>query len=154
MLVRYLVAAAVAVAAVFGAMAYFVMGGGKMPGADAGDPDLVAMGATVYRDYCASCHGADLKGEENWRARRADGTLPAPPHDATGHTWHHADGVLFDITKRGPGAMAGPDYKSTMPGFEGTLDDRQIWASLAYIKSRWPAKVAKAQEQANQRARN
>jgi hypothetical protein len=27
--------------------------------------------------------------------RKPDGKLPAPPHDASGHTWHHADAQLF-----------------------------------------------------------
>ena len=85
------------------------------------------------------------RGEPDWRRRRADGTLPAPPHDATGHTWHHADEHLFRITKEGPAAFVGKGYRSTMTGFADILDDREIWASLAYIKSRWPADVRKIQ---------
>ena len=61
----------------------------------------VALGAAVYRDHCASCHGANLEGQPDWMARKPDGRLPAPPHDATGHTWHHADEQLFQMTKKG-----------------------------------------------------
>lgn len=49
-------------------------------GADATDEALVALGQGVYGEYCAACHGADLKGEADWRRRRPDGTLPPPPH--------------------------------------------------------------------------
>ena len=70
--------------------------------ADASNPELVALGAAVYVEHCASCHGERLEGEPNWRRRKADGTLPAPPHDATGHTWHHSDDLLFRLTRDGP----------------------------------------------------
>ena len=63
-------------------------------------PDL-QRGAVVYADYCASCHGANLEGQPNWRSRMPNGKLPAPPHDANGHTWHHPDRQLFAITKYG-----------------------------------------------------
>lgn len=51
------------------------------------DQELVAQGRSVYAENCASCYGRDLEGQENWRSRDADGMLPAPPHDVTGHTW-------------------------------------------------------------------
>ena len=113
--------------------------------ADASDIELVTLGAAVYAEHCASCHGRNLEGEADWRRRRPDGTLPAPPHDATGHTWHHADELLFRMTKEGPAAVVGKGYRSTMTGFAGILDDREIWASLAYIKSHWPAEVREVQ---------
>ena len=71
-----------------------------------GDAATLAMGKSVYADHCASCHGANLEGQVNWRERLPTGRLPAPPHDRTGHTWHHPDAQLFDITKRGPAAVA------------------------------------------------
>ena len=121
--------------------------------ADASDPELVALGAAVYEEHCASCHGRNLEGEPDWRRRRADGTLPSPPHDATGHTWHHPDEHLFRMTREGPAAVVGKGYRSTMPGFAGVLDDREIWASLAYIKSRWPADIQAAQSRIDAGAR-
>ena len=71
--------------------------------------------------------------------------LPAPPHDETGHTWHHNDALLFDVTKLGSTAVIGDDYKSNMPGFSETMSDGEIWAVLAYIKSTWPAGVQEIQ---------
>ena len=119
-------------------------------GIDAGDRDKVALGAQVYAANCASCHGADLEGQPNWRQRRADGRLPAPPHDVSGHTWHHPDAQLFALIKYGPAALAGGGYESDMPGYEGTLSDDEIWAVLSYIKSRWPREVQARHDQMSQ----
>jgi len=106
-------------------------------------PDL-ALGAKLYAQHCASCHGANLEGQPDWRKRLPNGRFPAPPHDASGHTWHHPDEVLFAITKHGlapPYAPAG--YESDMPAFGGKLSDQEIRAVLAYIESRWPPEVLK-----------
>ena len=113
--------------------------------ADASDQRLVARGAVVYQQSCAACHGANLEGQPNWQRMNADGTLPAPPHDASGHTWHHSDQVLFDVTKWGSAAVAGSNFKSAMPVYAEVLDDADIWAVLAYIKSRWPPEIQDAQ---------
>jgi len=114
-------------------------------GADASNRRLVAEGELLYEQQCAACHGINLEGQPNWRQRNDDGTLPAPPHDATGHTWHHPDQMLFDITKYGTTAFVGEGYKSTMIGFGDKLEDEEIWAVLSYIKSRWPKKIQDAQ---------
>lgn len=110
-------------------------------GMDANDAAKVALGERVYTEHCAVCHGADLEGQPDWRQRRADGRLPAPPQDETGHTWHHPPDQLFAITKHGPAALAGGGYQSDMPGFEGRLSDDEIWAVLSFIKSRWPETI-------------
>jgi mono/diheme cytochrome c family protein len=108
------------------------------PAADPNNEAQVASGRRLYDAHCASCHGADLEGQANWRERRADGKLPAPPHDASGHTWHHTDEALFRVTRDGFAAVAGAGYETDMPAFAGRLSDDEIWAVLAYIKSRWP----------------
>ncbi len=103
------------------------LGGGKTAdGVDPTDPALVAQGKTVYADNCASCHGARLEGQPDWRSRNPDGTLKAPPHDETGHTWHHPDRDMFNYTKNGGQALAPPGFKSAMPGFGDILTDRDI----------------------------
>lgn len=109
--------------------------------ADPNDAALVARGAEVYQGQCAACHGERLEGQPDWRKRLPDGRLPAPPHDRTGHTWHHADQQLFDTTKYGTGAYAPPNYKTDMRAFKDDLPDHDIWAVLAYIKSQWPEAV-------------
>jgi mono/diheme cytochrome c family protein len=119
------------------------------------DPARIAAGRAVYERHCASCHGAKLEGEPNWREKKPTGRMPAPPHNATGHTWHHPDAVLVGITKFGlvPGKFAPPGYQSDMPGFGGALSDDEILAVVAYIKSTWPDEVRRAQAEANERAR-
>ncbi|MGH9331061.1 MAG: c-type cytochrome [Vicinamibacterales bacterium] len=99
----------------------------------------LAQGRQVYGTYCASCHSADLSGQPNWQTPLPSGRLPAPPHDASGHTWHHGDADLFLIVKQGVGALA-PGYESDMPAYEGALSDDRIRAVLAYIKSTWPSR--------------
>lgn len=113
---------------------------------------MVAEGQKIYRQHCAACHGLTLKGQANWRKRRPDGKLPAPPHDPTGHTWHHSNAQLFDLTKRGPKALIGPDYRTDMPGYANILTDAQIVATLSYIKSTWPAEIRKKHDAVNRHA--
>jgi|TARA_R110002020_G_scaffold27552_1_gene88788 mono/diheme cytochrome c family protein len=116
-----------------------------------GDPAVVAQGATIYEAQCASCHGANLEGQPNWRERGADGRLPAPPHNETGHTWHHPDVLLFKLTKEGPPKEIGngEPYYSNMPAFGGVLRDDEILAVLSYIKSRWPEDVRRRHAELN-----
>jgi len=106
--------------------------------ADPRDAVQVALGARVYAQHCAACHGAKLEGQPDWRKRLANGRLPAPPHDESGHTWHHTDRLLFTITRNGLVPPHAPkDYASDMPAFAGKLSDDEIWAALAYLKSHW-----------------
>ena len=118
------------------------------------DAALVATGARVYAETCAACHGTDLEGQPDWRVAGADGRLPAPPHDETGHTWHHDDATLFALTKEGLAAMLGEGsgYETDMPAYAGVLADEEILAVLSYIKSRWPAEVRARHDAINARA--
>jgi cytochrome c len=59
------------------------------------DKIITSLGKEIYTNNCASCHGKNLEGQPNWRERNDAGYLPAPPHDKTGHTWHHSDAYLF-----------------------------------------------------------
>jgi mono/diheme cytochrome c family protein len=71
----------------------------------------------------------------------ANGRLPAPRHDTSGHSWHHPDEILFGITKNGMTPYASADYQSDMPAFAGILGDDEIAAVIAYIKSQWPPDI-------------
>ena len=117
------------------------------------DPDdarLVSQGEAVYLAHCASCHGRKLEGQPDWQGHDKDGYLPAPPHDETGHTWHHPDRLLFAITKLGVAKAANlKDYKTRMPAFRETLSDDDIVAALSYIKSRWPEDMRRRHDQLN-----
>lgn len=105
------------------------------------DAERVAEGREIYEGYCASCHGANLEGEANWQSRNGDGYLPAPPHDETGHTWHHDTALLTRIVREGTEAIVGGSYKSNMMGFGDVLSDTEIASVLGYIKSTWPTEI-------------
>lgn len=116
----------------------------------ADDLKVVAAGELVYQAQCAACHGVELEGQPNWRQRDAAGRLPAPPHDASGHTWHHADDLLFEITKYGAAVVINdPDYQSNMPVYDNVLSDEDIIAVLSYIKNTWPEEQRSWQEELN-----
>lgn len=117
-----------------------------------GEARDLANGSTLYAQHCAACHGADLEGAPTWRQPGPNGRLPAPPHDATGHTWHHADQVLFEITKYGSAAVIGGGYESDMIGFGDVMSDSDIRDVLAYIKSTWPERERQFQSDITARA--
>ncbi len=119
----------------------------------ADDINVVSRGSVIYAKHCASCHGKKLKGQPNWRSRLPSGRLPAPPHDATGHTWHHSDAILFRMTKLGPATFVGGGYESDMPAYAGTLLDDEIIAVLSYIKSTWPSSMRQRHDTLNQTQR-
>lgn len=113
----------------------------------------VRTGQALYMQHCASCHGANLEGQPNWRTRMANGRLPAPPHDETGHTWHHPDDLLFGIVKFGVvPPYAPPNYQSDMPAFKDKLSDAEIHAILNYIKSTWPKDILAEQQEITRNA--
>ncbi len=120
----------------------------KSPGSMARTPDIAA-GQALYAENCASCHGANLEGQENWRSPGPDGIFPAPPHDETGHTWHHGDQLLFDYVKLGGQEMLErmgiTDTRSGMPAFGDILSDDEIRDILAFIRSTWPARIQEVQ---------
>lgn len=114
------------------------------------DAQVLAIGQKVYQAQCAACHGAKLEGQANWRLRDAQGRLPAPPHDASGHTWHHPDELLFRITKYGVAKAAQlENYDSAMPAYEKVLGDAEIVAVLSWIKAQWPAEIKAKHDKMN-----
>ncbi len=140
------------------ALAALVAGCGESPEdwddarADPSNAQVVDLGRKVYAAHCAVCHGANLEGQANWRERLPNGRMPAPPHDETGHTWHHPDRVLFAITRDGLSPPYAPrGYESDMQAFRGRLSDEEIWAALAFIKSRWRPEIwtARAERERN-----
>ncbi len=114
--------------------------------------DIVA-GRDLYANNCASCHGVNLEGQPNWQSPNSDGVLPAPPHDGSGHTWHHDDELLFEYTKIGGKAALEvrgvSGFDSGMPAFAETLTDDEIWDILAYIRSTWTEREQEIQASQN-----
>lgn len=96
------------------------------------DPVRIAYGSDLYQEHCASCHGEDLSGHPDWRTPDEDGFFRPPPHDSSGHTWHHADRVLMEIIRNG-----GELPQSRMPAFGNKLSDDDIEAILDFFKDNW-----------------
>ena len=97
-------------------------------------------GLEIFASTCAACHGAAGEGHPDWRVRNADGTLPPPPLNGDGHTWHHADGLLYRIVSQGGKSLEVPgdtSFKSAMPAFGDQLSHAEIIEVLAYVKSLW-----------------
>ena len=97
------------------------------------DTDRVRQGTALYAQHCAACHGANLVGAPNWKQPLADGSYPPPPHDSSGHTWHHPDSLLLSIVQNG----GDPAYNSKMPAFKAKLSAEEMRAVLEFIKSHW-----------------
>lgn len=117
------------------------------------DSSLVSLGQKIYLQNCASCHGVKLEGQKNWQTRDDEGYLLAPPHDETGHTWHHTDEYLFLMTKYGIEKIIGKKYPNNMPAYEDILSDKEIIAVLSFIKSSWPKKIQEIHNNINRRSK-
>ena len=88
----------------------------------------IADGAALYPQHCASCHGAEGRGD----GPAARG-LRIPPADLTAeHLWAHSDGELFWWLSHG---IVSAEGEVAMPGFSGTLSDRQIWHLIDYVRA-------------------
>ena len=103
----------------------------------------------VYLEQFNSCHGVNLEGQVSWQDTMVDEMRLAPPHDTSGHTWHHPDEMLSNLTKYGFKAMINDDYKVSMPVYDGILSEEEIIASLSYIKSTWPDEVIEIHDKIN-----
>ena len=110
-----------------------MINGTSVPPVPTLDAARVAGGAELYAENCAICHAANLQGAPDWKRPFTDGSLPPPPHDDSGHTWHHPDSLLLEIIANG----GDPASNSKMPGFGGKLTPDEMRSILEFIKSKW-----------------
>ena len=133
-------------------LVYLLVGAGCGP-PDAGNVDQgqpVDLGSEIYQQDCATCHGARGEVQPDWRSKGLDGRYPAPPHDSTGHTWHHGDGLLFGIMKNGGTSLNIPNFESGMPSFAQKLNDKEIQAVITHLKTIWGTDEREFQRKASQ----
>jgi mono/diheme cytochrome c family protein len=128
----------------WGVLVLFLAACGGKDAATPVDPQQLEMGKAVYTTYCAACHGAQGEGEPNWKVPDANGVYPAPPHDGSGHTWHHADALLLQVLREGSGVP-----NSKMPVYRDILSEGEMEAVLAYVKTFWGPEELTYQEQIN-----
>ena len=100
-------------------------------------PGRMEPGRAIYQQYCASCHGANAEGAPNWQVRDQHGELPAPPHDAEGHTWRHSDAELHEMVSKGWRDLFNKTKRLTMPAFGDVLSPPQIRMVITYLKTLW-----------------
>lgn len=101
------------------------------------DVNQVEIGREVYQQNCTACHGRNAEGAPNWATPGPDGLPLAPPHDDTGHTWHHSDRVLYETIRGGMSDPLKPGSPLRMPAFGDKLSDAEIRAVITYFKSLW-----------------
>lgn len=105
----------------------------------------IVRGQRIYMVNCAQCHGNRLEGQAKWQTPYPNGRMPAPPHDGTGHTWHHSDDMLAGIVKKGMKPYVDAGYESDMPAFGSRLSDQDIRDVLSFIKTTWPEEAMRWQ---------
>lgn len=110
------------------------------------DSAVVSRGKELFAANCATCHGVGGEGQPNWHIAKADGTLPAPPLNGDGHTWHHGDGLLYRVVGKGGQEFEDPrfsSFKSAMPAFGDRFSHEDVVAVLTYVKSLWGDKTSR-----------
>lgn len=86
-------------------------------------PEALRAGASLYRNYCAECHGDSGRGDGS-EGKKYD---PAPTNLADApHMNATSDGELFYKISQG---------LKPMPAFKKKLADRQRWQLVLFIRS-------------------
>ena len=106
------------------------------------DSASIAAGEKTYGSYCAPCHGVAGDGKGPTGA-----VLKPPPRDfrSPKNFKGENDGELFEVVKNGG---ASEKLSPLMPAWGGTLNKKQIWQVIAYIRG-FPARDSLAKVQAN-----
>jgi mono/diheme cytochrome c family protein len=111
------------------------------------DREPKTAGQALYLKYCASCHGAEGEGQSNWQKPNELGELPAPPHNAEGHTWRHSDSELFRMIADGWRDPFNRTKRLTMPPFKEILAEQEIADVITYLKTLWSAEQQQFQHE-------
>lgn len=106
----------------------------------------VDQGRQIFSDNCATCHGREGGGGENWRVADAQGRYPAPPLNGSAHAWHHPLALLKQTINDGGIALGG-----SMPAWKGRLTDDQQMAVIAALQHYWSDDIYNAWQQINAR---
>lgn len=133
----YLLKVSLVAAAVFAAGALLLTAYSVGTGGEPEDP-FIARDRMLYRESCASCHGSGGEGAPNWKVPDPEtGAYRPPPHDSSGHTWHHPDGLLLRIVRDGCDAFPASDVPCVMPAFGEVYDDYDIRSVIEFLKTMW-----------------
>lgn len=83
------------------------------------DEEFAIEGSLIYENSCISCHGSPSMSNYSLM-------VPAPGDPAEERFQIQNDGDLLYKIQKGRG---------TMPGFENSLSENEIWSLVAYIRS-------------------
>ena len=88
-------------------------------------PPIAGVGAPLFQENCAACHGPEGKGDGPSAA-----DLPFPPLAFADPEvmWEKSPALLFHVTKFGR-------LEKFMPPWQNQLSDEQIWQTLAFVWS-------------------
>ena len=98
-------------------------------------PEMIARGAELYAANCQACHGGATGGTLK--------DIP-PPHNANGHTWHHADQQIMNMVLNG---ISFSLEEQKMPSFQGALVEEEVEDISAYMKTWWTKKQLVSQQE-------
>jgi len=113
------------------------------------DIGQIIRGGKIFKQNCASCHGDNAQGADNWQKRNTEGKFPPPPLNGTGHAWHHPTAGLKQTIFYGTEKIGG-----SMPGWKDKLSEAQVEDVLAWFQSKWPDELYQAWAKNDQRSRN
>lgn len=109
------------------------------------DAAKIQHGHKLYVQNCATCHGMNGEGAQDWSRQNANGKYPPPPLNGTGHAWHHPKRALVSTIKYGTVRIGG-----SMPAWQGKLSDQDIDDIIAWFQSKWPDELYAAWQRTNQ----
>ena len=97
----------------------------------AATPESIAAGKRAYDENCSSCHGDKAQGAEKAKIKLSiiEDSGGKQPSDLTDDTWDHGstDGEIYTVIKKGlPPSM--------MAGWDGRIEDQEIWNIINYIR--------------------
>jgi mono/diheme cytochrome c family protein len=111
-----------------GTILLFLAGAGSLIAAQPSKGDPKA-GKTKYAMLCAGCHGPEGKGNGP-----AAGSLNPKPADLSDRDYvkNLSDKYLYDVIKDGGAKVKKSPF---MPAWGNSLNDRDIWNLVAYLRS-------------------
>ena len=95
--------------------------------------EIIKLGADVYAETCASCHGEEGEGHLV--------LVSAPALNGSEHSWHHADGQIQQLIIEGG---------RQMPAFGEELADEEVFALIRFIQTWWSEDQLASQQRASQ----
>jgi len=96
--------------------------------------EQVTLGARLYQQHCAQCHGPNAQGHPDWQTA---GVVAAPPLDSTGNAIKRSRASLLAVIRDGAVRNGAP----VMPAWKGRLSDGDIEAVISWFQALWPPEV-------------